>query len=92
MWITELHSLQFAQQLQKPFLIAGFHELLHQSRRGDECDRESVLAGGGTQSERGRGLAVPELTSVVTFTRCRMNSLRASLSASISFRRGMAVK
>src|SRR5579859_2374477 len=53
----ELVAGELLVQAQQPFLVAGFHELMHQSGGGGEPDRESLLAGGEAETERNVGLA-----------------------------------
>ena len=64
--LAERHEAQFVDdqqlvvghallQAQQAPLIAGFHQRMHQCRRGGEADREALLTGG--QAQRDVGLA-----------------------------------
>ena len=50
----QLHGLQIALQLEKAPLVAGFHQLRHQGRRGRERHGEALLAGRQTQGGAGQ--------------------------------------
>lgn len=65
-------------QLQKPFLIAGLHELVHQGRRGGEGNGESLLGGGKPKRDVGlAGAGVAERYDVLPAQdRARQTTLR----------------
>ena len=53
----ELYRLKIALLLQKTALVAGFHELVNESRRRGERDGETLLAGGQSKSQGHMALA-----------------------------------
>ena len=88
----QLYRGQVALELQQPPLVARLHELMHQTGRRREGDREALLAGRQSEAQPNVTLPVPELPSAMMLSRRRMYSQRASSSTSILLRLGMAVK
>ena len=78
---------------QQLFLVARLHELVDLRGGDDEADRETLLAGRQAETEGDVGLVpVPELPSVMTFSRRSPYAQRARSSTSALLSEGMTLK